>query len=70
MSLSIGPRPFLERHALVLGGGIAGVAKAAALSRRLAQVTLVERDLYPDGPELRPHGPHGAHVHLLLAGGC
>lgn len=58
------------RRALVLGGGIAGLSAAGVLARHFEEVTLVERDRYPDDPAaVRPHTPHGAHVHILLAGG-
>lgn len=61
--------PRKGQRALVLGGGIAGLAAAAMLARHFERVTLLERDRYPAQPEVRLHTPHGAHVHLLLAGG-
>lgn len=57
------------RRALVLGGGIAGLAAAGVLSRHFEGVTLLERDPYPAAPGVRAHAAHGAHVHILLAGG-
>lgn len=57
------------RHALVLGGGIAGLSAAGVLARHFEEVTVVERDRYPGDLTVRPHTPHGAHVHILLAGG-
>lgn len=57
------------RHAVVLGGGIAGLAAAGVVARYFEQVTLVERDRYPAGAAVRPHAAHGHHVHVLLAGG-
>lgn len=57
------------RHAVVLGGGIAGLAAAANLIRHFERVTLVERDRYPTDPQVRAHTPQGAHAHILLAGG-
>jgi 2-polyprenyl-6-methoxyphenol hydroxylase-like FAD-dependent oxidoreductase len=62
--------PIKGRRALVLGGGIAGLAAAGVLSRHFEEVTLVERDRYPASSDVvRPHTPQGAHVHALLAGG-
>ncbi|WP_394830097.1 FAD-dependent monooxygenase [Pendulispora rubella] len=60
---------FKGAHAIVLGGGIAGLATAGTLTRHFAEVTLIERDRYPDRADVRQHTPHGAHVHILLAGG-
>jgi 2-polyprenyl-6-methoxyphenol hydroxylase-like FAD-dependent oxidoreductase len=57
------------RRAVVLGGGIAGLAAAGVVARHFEQVTLVERDRYPADPAGRPHAAHGGHVHILLAGG-
>lgn len=57
------------RRAVVLGGGIAGLAAAGVLARHFEEVTVVERDPYPEQPGVRPHAAQGAHVHVLLAGG-
>ena len=62
-------------HAVVLGGGIGGLAAAGVLARHFERVTLVERDGYPAAPAtpalpvVRPHTLHGEHAHVLLAGG-
>ncbi|GAB3444375.1 methyltransferase domain-containing protein [Actinophytocola sediminis] len=56
-------------HAVVLGGSLAGICVAAALSRHLAKVTLVERDAYPDGPYWRRGVPQSRHTHNLLGAG-
>lgn len=61
--------PKKGRHAVVLGGGIAGLASAGVLARHFDAVTIVERDGYGDAPSVRPHAPQGAHVHALLTGG-
>lgn len=57
-------------HALVIGGGIAGLATARVLAERFARVTLLERDAFPDGPALRPGVPQARHVHNLLVRGA
>jgi 2-polyprenyl-6-methoxyphenol hydroxylase-like FAD-dependent oxidoreductase len=56
-------------HALVVGGSIAGLVAAAALARHFNRVTLVERDRYPDDPEVRKGTPQARHVHVLLKNG-
>ncbi|GAA2440021.1 FAD-dependent oxidoreductase [Streptomyces macrosporus] len=56
-------------HAVVLGGGLAGTLAAAALARHLERVTIVERDVLPDGPEPRRGVPQARHSHLLWSGG-
>jgi 2-polyprenyl-6-methoxyphenol hydroxylase-like FAD-dependent oxidoreductase len=56
-------------HALILGGSMAGLATAAALSDRFDRVTIVERDVLPDGAEGRRGVPQGRHGHALLPGG-
>jgi 2-polyprenyl-6-methoxyphenol hydroxylase-like FAD-dependent oxidoreductase len=59
----------LLRHAVVLGGSIAGLLAAGVLSERAEQVTLIERDLIPDTPQPRKGVPQSLHIHGLLAGG-
>jgi len=54
---------------VVLGGGIAGLSAAGVLARHFEEVTLVERDAYPEEPGVRSHATQGAHVHILLAKG-
>lgn len=56
-------------HALVIGGSIAGLCAARALSARFARVTLIERDRFPSGPEHRAGVPQSHHVHALLLRG-
>jgi 2-polyprenyl-6-methoxyphenol hydroxylase-like FAD-dependent oxidoreductase len=58
-----------REHAVVLGGGIAGLLAARVLSDSYARVTIVERDTLPAGPEPRRGVPQGHHVHGLLPGG-
>jgi 2-polyprenyl-6-methoxyphenol hydroxylase-like FAD-dependent oxidoreductase len=59
----------LGKHAVVLGGGMAGLLTARVLTDFFEQVSLVERDRYPDEPVFRAGVPQGRHVHILLAGG-
>lgn len=56
-------------HALVVGGGIAGLLAARVLAEQVGRVTLVERDRLPDGPWPRPGVPQSHHLHVLLPHG-
>jgi 2-polyprenyl-6-methoxyphenol hydroxylase-like FAD-dependent oxidoreductase len=58
-----------KKHAVVLGGSMAGLLAARVLSERFAQVTILDRDSLPEGPENRRGVPQGRHTHGLLAGG-
>ena len=57
-------------RAVVLGGGWAGMLTAHVLSRHVPSVTVVERDVLPDGPEHRKGMPQGRHVHILWSSGA
>ncbi len=57
------------RRAVVVGGGMAGMLAAAALSS-YADVTVVERDVLPEGPEPRRGLPQARHVHVIWSGGA
>lgn len=59
------------RHAVVIGGGIAGLLAARVLSDRFERVTLLERHSLARAPAPAPRRgvPQGAHVHVLLARG-
>ncbi|MER6088090.1 FAD-dependent monooxygenase [Streptomyces bluensis] len=63
---SVVPSEF--RRAVVVGGGLAGLLSAAAL-RPYADVTVIERDLLPEGPASRRGVPQARHAHLLWSGG-
>ncbi|MGI5375164.1 NAD(P)/FAD-dependent oxidoreductase [Streptomyces sp. CA-251387] len=55
--------------AVVLGGSLAGLLAARALADVADHVTVVERDVLPDGPEPRKGLPQARHVHQLWSGG-
>ncbi|MDN3296098.1 FAD-dependent monooxygenase [Streptomyces ficellus] len=57
------------RHAVVIGGSIAGLLAARVLAEHAERVTIVERDRFPGGPEPRAGVPQGRHLHVLIAGG-
>jgi 2-polyprenyl-6-methoxyphenol hydroxylase-like FAD-dependent oxidoreductase len=48
---------------------MAGLWTARVLADHFEQVTVVERDRYPSGPDPRKGGPQARHVHVLLARG-
>ncbi|MFI7870008.1 NAD(P)/FAD-dependent oxidoreductase [Streptomyces salinarius] len=54
--------------AVVIGAGASGLFAAAALAD-FADVTVVERDRLPDGPEPRRGVPQARHAHLVWSGG-
>ncbi|MDI1483869.1 FAD-dependent oxidoreductase [Polyangium sp. y55x31] len=57
------------RHAVVIGGGIAGLSTARVLTEHFDRVTVLERDKPQGGAEHRAGVPQARHVHVLLAGG-
>ncbi|GHO59200.1 FAD-dependent oxidoreductase [Ktedonobacter robiniae] len=56
-------------HAIVIGGGIAGLVTARVLLKHYERVTVIERDHYPEEPVFRPGVPQGRHVHTILLRG-
>jgi 2-polyprenyl-6-methoxyphenol hydroxylase-like FAD-dependent oxidoreductase len=58
-----------ERHAIVMGGSIAGLLAARVLSEHFTRVTIIERDRLSKVAEPRKGTPQGRHVHSLLARG-
>lgn len=58
-----------NRHALVVGSGMAGLLAARILADHFEQVTMIERDRLPTSPEFRAGVPQGRHVHGLLLRG-
>jgi 2-polyprenyl-6-methoxyphenol hydroxylase-like FAD-dependent oxidoreductase len=58
-----------DEHAVVIGGGFAGLLAAEVLTRHFTTVTLLERDRLADGAEARAGVPQARHVHGLLVRG-
>ncbi|MET7296384.1 FAD-dependent monooxygenase [Streptomyces griseoloalbus] len=54
--------------AIVIGASASGLLAAAALAE-FADVTIIERDSLPDGPEPRRGIPQAHHAHLVWTGG-
>jgi len=57
------------RHAIVIGGSMAGLLAARVLSDFYQQVTVLDRDTLPVSGENRRGVPQGRHTHGLLSGG-
>jgi 2-polyprenyl-6-methoxyphenol hydroxylase-like FAD-dependent oxidoreductase len=60
----------LGERAVVLGASMGGLLAARVLSDFFDTVTVVERDVLPDGPDVRRGVPQGRHLHVLLARGA
>ncbi|MFE9799614.1 FAD-dependent oxidoreductase [Streptomyces goshikiensis] len=54
--------------AIVIGASVTGLLAASVLAE-FADVTLIERDTLPEGPEGRKGVPQARHAHLLWSGG-
>jgi 2-polyprenyl-6-methoxyphenol hydroxylase-like FAD-dependent oxidoreductase len=59
----------LGKHAVVIGGSVAGMMSARMLADYFDQVTICERDQVEDRPTLHKSVPQGNHLHALLQGG-
>jgi 2-polyprenyl-6-methoxyphenol hydroxylase-like FAD-dependent oxidoreductase len=59
----------LGKAAIGVGAGMGGLAAAAALAGKFANVTVLDRDTLPDGARWRKGAGQGAHVHQLLKAG-
>src|SRR5438093_10477193 len=59
---------FGGRHAVVVGGSMAGLLAARVLADHFERVTLIERDRLPDGPEGRKGVPAAGHFQICLTG--
>lgn len=57
------------RYALVIGGGIAGLLAARVLSDTYEHILVVDRDTFPDQPQLRAGTPQAFHSHRLIPRG-
>ncbi len=69
MATQDGTARFGGKHAIVIGGSIAGLITARMLARHFERVTLIERDPMPDHAEPRKGVPQMRHVHVLLKRG-
>jgi 2-polyprenyl-6-methoxyphenol hydroxylase-like FAD-dependent oxidoreductase len=58
-----------RKHAIVLGGSMAGLLATRILSDHFERVSLIERDALPARAEQRRGVPQGRHTHGLLASG-
>jgi 2-polyprenyl-6-methoxyphenol hydroxylase-like FAD-dependent oxidoreductase len=56
-------------QAVVIGGSIAGLLGARALSEHFQKVIILEREQLPEGPEPRKSAPQGRHIHAVLEAG-
>jgi 2-polyprenyl-6-methoxyphenol hydroxylase-like FAD-dependent oxidoreductase len=56
-------------HAVVLGASMGGLLTARVLADFYRTVTVVERDILPDGPVNRQGVPQGRHGHILMRRG-
>lgn len=59
----------IAKHAIIIGGSIAGLMTARVLSEQFERVTILDRDRLPNGPQERDGTPQGKHVHNLLVRG-
>lgn len=57
------------KHALVIGGSMAGLLAARVLANHFKQVTIIDRDTLPEGPIHRNGVPQARHIHVLLLKG-
>ncbi|MEU4727391.1 FAD-dependent oxidoreductase [Streptomyces sp. NPDC023588] len=57
------------RHAVVIGGSLAGLLAAAVLAEHTT-VTIIDADPLPEGPAPRRGLPQARHTHLLWSGGA
>lgn len=57
-------------HAVVIGGSMAGLLAARALSKFFEHVTVVDRDVFPAEPAARRGVPQSRHVHAIATRGA
>lgn len=58
-----------RRHTVVVGAGMAGMVAARVLADAFDEVTVIDRDSFPDDPIPRRGVPPGNHVHSLWESG-
>lgn len=56
----------MKKHAIVIGGSVAGLCAAKVLTQHFEQVTILERDVYPQDADFRKGTPQARHPHILL----
>lgn len=59
-----------RQHAIVMGGGIAGLLAARVLADHFRRVTVLEKDSCPVDGVPRAGVPQGRHIHILLPQGA
>ncbi len=62
-------KPSAYKHAIVIGGSIAGLTTARVLTDHFERVTVIERDIPSVAAEFRKGAPQARHPHALLARG-
>ena len=61
--------PDVGRHVVIIGSGLAGLLAARVATEHFEQVTVVDRDRFPDSPDHRKGAPQSHHAHGLLPRG-
>jgi len=61
--------PHSARHAVVIGGSLAGLCAARVLADHVEAVTVVDRDDFPAEPAVRKGQPQAHHLHVLIPAG-
>lgn len=56
-------------HAIVIGGSITGLLTGRVLANHFKQVTIIERDIFPQQPLDRPGVPQSRFLHIFLKRG-
>ena len=57
------------KRAVIVGASIAGLMAATAIAPHVDEVTILEKDQLPDGPDPHQGAPQGHHAHILLKAG-
>ena len=57
------------RHAVVIGGSLAGLCAARVLAEHVERVTVIDRDDFPAEPAVRKGLPQAHHLHVLIPAG-